>query len=133
MYKMRGQAGIEFLLLSVFALSLLIIMVAALSNLTFSRQTQKGYLEMKDLGISIQQELLFASELEDGYRREFYIPDKLSNVDYTISNGNSSSYNGYLVFEYESQEFFLVIPAVVGTIKKQTNVLRKYNNTLYIN
>ena len=88
---------------------------------------------MKDLAISIQQELIFASELEDGYRREFYLPTKLNNIDYSITNGNTSSYNGYLTFQYESQEFFYIIPAVVGSIQKGSNVLRKYNNTLYLN
>jgi len=128
----KAQVGIEFILLTIFSLSMLLVLLASISSLSSEKMKQKAYFEVTDIAKSVQQEILLSSELHDGYKREFLIPETVQNLDFTISLGNLSSGN-YLRLAFENQETFYSIPPITGNIKKGINILKKQNGVLFIN
>ena len=96
----------------------------------------KAYQEMDDLGKSVQQEFLLASELEDGYTRKINLPLTMSGVSYTAIIGSSNHTNvtnSYLLLTFDQAELFYALPPVAGNITLGDNILVKNNNTLRIN
>jgi hypothetical protein len=88
---------------------------------------------MDDLGKSLQQEFLLASQLEDGYTRRLNLPVTLNGKSYNVTVGQTNPAHGYMIFLYGNSEWFYLIPPVEGNISLGNNVLRKLNGTLYLN
>lgn len=128
----NAQVGIEFILLTIFSLVMLLVLLSSISSLSSEKMKQKAYFEVNDIAISAQQEILLASELHDGYRREFFIPETVQNLDFTIVLGNASSGN-HLRVNFENQETFYLLPPINGSIQKGINILTKQNGMLFIN
>lgn len=130
--KRNAQVGIEFILLTIFSLFLLLVLLTSLSSVLTTKTKQKAYFEVNDIAISIQQEILLASELHDGYTREFYVPKTVRGLDFSLSLGNASSGN-HLKAAFENQETYYLLPPIIGSINKGDNVLRKEDGLLYLN
>ena len=84
---------------------------------------------IRDLGFSIQNEFFFASNVKDGYYREFNVPEVHNGVKYSITMNQ-----GYLMLTSNSgqyQEF--AIPQVIGNIKKGTNNITRIGGVIYLN
>lgn len=128
----KAQIGIEFILLTIFSLAMLLVLLASVSSLSSQKMKQKAYFEVNDIAASAQQEILLASELHDGYRREFFIPESVQNLDFSMVLDNASSGN-YLRVSFENQETFYLIPPITGNIKKGINTLTKKDGMLFIN
>lgn len=130
--KTRAQVGIEFILLTMFSLVLLLVLLTALSTVSTEKSKQRAYYEVHDIAASIQQEILLASELHDGYRREFYIPETVRNLDFDLDLANASSGN-YLRVTFDTQEIFYLLPPINGTMYKGSNTLTKNEGMLFLN
>ncbi len=129
----RAQVSIEFILLGVMGFFFLFVVIGAIMVFSADKTKQNTFDELTDLGKSLQQEFLLASKVQNGYQREFSIPETINNLDYSIVIGNSSSSNGYMSLIFSNQEIFYIIPVVNGTMQKGLNVLTKQNNTLQLN
>jgi hypothetical protein len=130
--KNRGQIAIEFLLLVGLSFAIIIILMISVFYLSEDNTTRKTYTDLMDFGRSLQQELLLASNLEDGYIRPINIPLTVNGLDFNITTGTYNS-TGYLILSYKATETFFVVPSVNGSFIKGKNIIRKMNNTLYIN
>jgi hypothetical protein len=136
MMNRNGQIAIEFLLL--IAMAFFIVLTLLISMLSISERNTKikSYNEMDDLGKSLQQELLLASQLEDGYTRKINLPLKINGLQYTAFVGSSNytnTSNSYLLLTFNSVELFYTLPHVTGNIYLGDNILVKSNNTLKFN
>jgi len=136
MMKRKGQIAMEFLLLIAIAFFVILTLLISLLSISERNTKMKAYQEMDDLGKSLQQEFLLASQLEDGYTRRINLPLTLDGVRYTAIVGSSNQTNitnSYLLISFETTEVFYAIPKITGNITLGNNILTKNNNTLRIN
>ncbi len=82
----------------------------------------------EDLGFSLQNELIMASQVHTGYKRLFNVPVQLEGFDYKISINNTM-----LLIDYTENVFALPIPAVTGTFVKGINVIINQDNKVLLN
>jgi hypothetical protein len=132
----NGQIAIEFLLLIAMAFFIVITLMISVLSVSERNTKVKAYEQMDDLGKSLQQEFLLASQLEDGYTRRINLPLTLISQRYTATIGHSNytnTTNSYLLLDFDSVELFYAIPPVTGNITLGNNVLVKNNNTLRLN
>lgn len=129
----RGQLSIEFILLMVMSFALLFTFAFAIMSVSTQKNEQRTFHEMNSLGLSLQNEFLLSSELEDGYVREIQVPLTMNGLDYTITNGDSVSSEGYLEINFGNLGLTYNIPIINGTIHKGNNILKKKDGWLILN
>jgi hypothetical protein len=128
----KAQIAIEFLLLIAIAFAVIMIMLIVLLSISENNKKTESYHDMVDLGNSLQQEFLLATELEDGYVRKINLPMTLNGLGYNVSIGNATHQHYYLEISNKVTDIYYLIPPVNGTLALGTNYLKKNNNTLTI-
>src|SRR3989344_7688171 len=113
----KSQVSFEFFMLVGMAfLVTLVFSALSLKDLNNFRN-QKENEDIKDLALKLQQEVIIAAGVEDGYVRSFNIPDKLDSINYSLYIYNSS-----LLLVQSKNGFYLVqIPRIVGSFAKGDN------------
>ncbi|MCA9478132.1 MAG: hypothetical protein KC535_03230 [Nanoarchaeota archaeon] len=129
----KGQLSIEFIMMIVMSFAVLFSFVYVLMHVSAQKNEQKTFEEINNLGISLQNEFLLASELEDGYMREIYVPVTLNGLAYSIANGDVADAEGYLEITFGDLGITYNIPRLNGTIQKGTNTLQKKDGWLLLN
>lgn len=117
----------------VVSFALLFTFAVVIQSLSTQKNEQKTFEEVNNLGISLQNEFLLASELEDGYTRIIYVPETINGLQYTITNGNATDGDGYLEINFLDLGIGYNIPLLNGTIQKGNNVLHKTDGWLVLN
>ena len=130
--RKKGQVSIEFLILLVMGVFFVLTFIVIVRNLSDQKIQNKALDELDDLGKSIQQELLLASQLQDGYSRDIYIPPKLYGVPYTMNVSVASGDIMYLNFYYYDVELFYEIPYINGDVKTGLNTISKNNDEISV-
>jgi len=128
--KKNAQIAMEFLILTAMAFAIVMVFLVIISSISTNDTKNRSYYDMADLGISLQQEILLAIELEDGYTRKINLPATLNGIRYNATIGQASNKYGYLILSFEGREVYYTIPYVNGTIHLGDNLLVKTNNTL---
>ena len=83
---MKAQSSMEFFTLVGLAFLAVIIFVGASAGEIKEFTDQKNFFLIKDVTLTLQKEASIAASVEDGYEREFTLPEKLeSRVDYFIN------------------------------------------------
>ena len=125
-----GQVSSEFLILvGVIILLTMLFLAHTAEDIKFALH-RKQQQALRDIGLSAQQELITAAAMRDGYRREFSLPEKHNEIDYSIAITGTT----LVVITADTageQSFF--VPQVIGNIKKGGNLLRKEHGTIYLN
>jgi len=124
----RAQISAEFFVLV--GLSFLIAIafeVASLEQLKEFR-VQKESEAVNDLALKLQREIFIASSVEDGYAREFKIPESLDSINYSLTTQNST-----ITVKSKNSLFIVSIPFSVGNVSKGTNKINKIGGVIYIN
>ena len=80
--------------------------------------SDREYVLLNDILLKTQGEILLASNIDDGYYREFTIPEKAEAIDYSLSISN----NTFLVLVSGNHFFEERIPLVNGSIVKGKNI-----------
>ena len=125
---MKAQAAMEFMILVGVLLLIFAMMMAVVSSKTTYIARKKESMAGEDIVIKVQKEINLAARVLDGYHREFTIPEKIGNKDYDISIiGNE------VILSLEGQDFWRVIPSVVGNVTKGNNRINKTNDVIYLN
>jgi hypothetical protein len=77
----------------------------------------------------VKSEILLASAVSDGYRREFIVPDLLEGIrNYTITIQNRT-----IIGRIESSEVSARAVTTQGDVVKGTNVIRKTGGVVCLN
>ncbi|MBW2983806.1 hypothetical protein KY361_01720 [Candidatus Woesearchaeota archaeon] len=127
-FHLKSQAAMEFMILAGVLLFILTIMLVVVANKTTYINQKKEVMLGEDAVTKVQKEINLAARVLDGYSREFTLPQKISNKDYNISIvGNE------VILSTEEQDFWRVIPSVVGNITKGNNRINKTNGIIYLN
>jgi len=127
-FSLRGQIVLEFIMFTVLALFLVLVLIALALRISSSIASDQGVSEVTDLARSVQEELILASQVSEGYHRSFVLPTRLQRGEYSITNSEE-----LLTLSYDSATVSLAIPLVNGTLQKGANVIIHENETIYIN
>lgn len=124
----EAQIAIEFLLLTTFALFFLMSILVVLHKISFDNQNIRVQTSIEDLGTSIKNEIITASEMEKGYTREINLPLTLSGKSYNLTIDESLSGNSFLVINSGTIEMYFSIPKTSGTLSPGPNLISNGNN-----
>ena len=126
---MKSQVAMDFLFLVVLGFMMLIVFSFVAREQLVDTTQKKEYVLLKDACMMVQTEINSAINLEDGYRRRFFIPEKLDNVfEYDMRIEGS-----YVVGNTSYTEYILKIQPVNGNLKKGNNTLLKTGGVLNLN
>lgn len=125
----KSQILMEFMLFSGVALIATIIFVASLSQNKTLHDTREFFL-VKDTALQIKNEISATSDVNDGYNRQFTLPDKINNRGYNISIVNNTL---TLWTNFTNTTYTTRILNITGYLKKDTNTIKKTNGIVYIN
>ncbi len=121
MSRMReGQSAIEFVVMMALALCVgAVFLFAALESLTRSAQRERTA-ALNDVGYAIQDEVVLAASVQDGYSRTLTVPLLAGRFAYSIASDADAVTlsSGDVTITYP-------IPHVAGSFAKGANVLRK--------
>ncbi len=130
----KAQFAIEFSLMIGMAMIALLVLAGVLYLMTVDYSEERNIMRLTDLGYSLQNELILASQVEDGYERIITLPDRVESADYLIDKTHND-----LVITYRGSELLFAVPQnITGHFQKGTNTVRKesnidgtYNITIY--
>jgi hypothetical protein len=128
-YK-RSQSSIEFIILLAFLIFFFILFFLAIQgNVADSLRTSKTS-QLKEIALTIQDEINLASKTSDGYSRRFEVQNKVGNEDYSITiTGNMV----YLKTSDNRDSIALPIQSITGNVVMGENIIRKENGKIYLN
>ena len=125
----KGQITTEFVIFSGLALIASIIFIAAISDNKVLHQAKEFFL-VKGVALKVKNEVSITSNIEDGYTRQFELPEKINNRAY-----NTSLVNNTLTIWTNSTNttFTTRILNITGYLKKGSNNIKKTNGVTYLN
>jgi len=124
----KSQISIEFLTFLGISTVLLLVFVAANVDDVIRINKEREKLVVDDIAYYIQAELFIAYNAYDGFSREFELPEKASNRNYSISVDET-----ILIVNTDEFTTILKIPRFIGNLSKSNNKIKKVNEKLYIN
>lgn len=118
----------EFLIVVVAALFFLVMFIGVIYLNIGYNQAEKEKKEVRYIALSIKEEIDIAYKTTDGYRREFYVPEKILGKDYELKMENQHI---YVLTDKHSASYR--IQNVTGNIQKGENFIKKENGKIYLN
>tara|TARA_Y100000034_G_C6870911_1_gene397619 strand:- start:554 stop:973 length:420 start_codon:yes stop_codon:yes gene_type:complete len=129
-FSKLGQSAIEFMIIVGFMLFVLVAFLTAINyNISDKRFDEKNRIA-KEIALSVQNEISLASNSLDGYSREFEVPLRIAELDYTIAINS-----GLLYLETEDSRHAVAYPIaeVTGDIQIGANVIQKEGGVVLLN
>ena len=126
----RAQVGMEFMIIIgavMFFTSLLLLII---QQDTSKESYKKENILLKNIALTVQNEVNLAMESGDGYVREFNLPKKAGNLDYEITIDNKMIYIKTIPFRHA---LAVPSPEIVGNINKTYNIIKKISGVVYLN
>jgi len=124
----KSQIISEFVIFSGIALIFAIVFISMTFNQAQDLYDTKEFLLVKDVALKIGKEIDLTSFVEDGYDREFEIPEKVNGRDYNISIVNNT-----LTIWTNTTLYVTAILNITGDLKKGSNTITKTNGLVYLN
>jgi hypothetical protein len=123
----RSQIALEFILYTMLGIVIVLVLsgvAVALVEDSFENQAMQ---EAEDLAYSLQEELVLAVQVPEGYHRSLEIPQQLRRSEYTLSSDLDS-------FTLIQGDLTLTLrtPPLNGTLTKGHNVIHHENGTILI-
>lgn len=97
-----------------------------------SANDQQVAAALDDTTAIIQQELVTARSVHDGYTRTFSLPKTIVKQTYTIENASAAAYTVFTITTPRNQ-LSVNTPPCIGSLQPGTNTITKKNNTLWCN
>lgn len=130
MKNKKAQTGIEFFILLIAVAIIFSILLGVIQVTLLDKTNEKNEIIFREKALTIQNEINLASSASDGYRREFYIPEKIIGKDYEISIIDDFIY--MKTFD-EKYALALEIPKINGSFIKGENILKKEDGEIILN
>ncbi len=122
----RGQVATEFLLVMGFVGFVLFAYLLIALTLQQDAIADEQQVAAERLAAQIRQELVTASVVMDGYRREFSIPEAVRNRPVEVLARPAA-----VIVRVGDQQFFMRTPAYNGSPQTGVNVLRKEDGEVF--
>ena len=124
----KSQGAIEFMIIIGAVLFFFVIFFTLINERVSQSERDKEMTEIKNLALSVQDEINLATKSTDGYNREFYVPQTINLNEYYINMTDSRIY-----IKTEGNAISYPIEKVEGQIKKGNNRIKKENGKVYLN
>ncbi len=133
--SVRGQVMMEFVLVLGIAVVICMVYLIAAENLLKDTSEEQRVMEIDSIGYGIQDEIILATSVSDGYIRTISIPKSAGRFEYSISVENDTPISavgirlasGKYVQSYELPRFNCSLPS--PTTCTITSVFGAPNNT----
>jgi len=122
MKKIKSQVAVEFLIFVGMGFLIVILFTAMVAKQTKEVYDVKEDILVKDLALKVQSEFNLAATVEEGYTREFEVPKKLDNINYTIFIINDK-----LIVESKNSVYTARLPKATGS---NSNFIEPASNLL---
>lgn len=128
--KGKAQSAIEFIIIVGGMLFLFTVFTFYLQQRINDDMKEQRSVLLKDVALTVQDEIALAHESSEGYTRAFNLPNNIIQHDYTIILTD-----GYVYVYTNDGQNALSFPVqnVTGSIRTGFNVVRKNNGTVYLN
>ncbi len=127
-FRKQAQVSMEFVFLIGLAFMVMLVFISSTRSEFSTLRTEEERGMVKDVSVMVQQELIIASNVNDGYVRVFYVPLTLDSISYNLQIINNT-----LLTTTEDYDYVLNLPPVVGDIQKGNNTVNKTNGVVYLN
>jgi hypothetical protein len=118
----------EFLTAMGIALLFFTLFFLAINYDTQEKRIEKEGKIVNNLAMSIKKEIDIASSTQEGYIREFNVPNKILGNNYEIQIvGN------HIYIKSDNKAMSLKIKEVIGEIQKGANIIKKTKEGVYLN
>ncbi|MFW6014317.1 MAG: hypothetical protein ACOCQG_04040 [Candidatus Nanoarchaeia archaeon] len=125
----KSQVAQEFVILFVIALAVCTFLIAILSNYPKEVRDTQEMTSIDQYAKNLQSEFITASQINDGYVRKIYIPERINGFEYSIDNTKSSM---TLTSNRLELDFYYEIPEIEGDMDKGINKITKKEGVVHI-
>ena len=126
----KSQTAMEFfVLIGLASLTTVVFILASLDQIKEFYDKREDIV-IKDLALKLQTEINLAATSENGYHRQFTIPEKLRD---TINYSVVIKKNETLIVYSDKSLYAVSIPKVSGNITKNTNTITKSGGVVNLN
>lgn len=126
---MKSQASIEFLILVSVLIFLVGTTILVSGNFQANFFEEKVYSSAREICRKISSEISIAVRIGDGYKREFFLEEKLfGNLDYSVE---VSDYSIKIKWDGKIFSCNSLVESINGNIKGGKNVLQNKNGEIY--
>ena len=129
-YSLKAQSSIEFVILVSGVLFFFLFFLFAL-QINLSDKTREQYnFEIKEIALTVHDEVNLAVQSSDGYSRQFSLPQQILSREYSVN-----LVSGLVYVRTEDGKFAIALPVanVTGDVQKGKNLIRKVNREVYLN
>lgn len=124
----HAQIAIEFIIITGVVLFFFVgFMIIINNNISDAKKARENTF-MKDLALSVRDEVGLAAHASNGYSRTFTVPASISGTDYEINITEN-----VLQLKTTRNAIALVVENVTGNVNKGSNFIRKINNVVFLN
>lgn len=124
----KSQSAFEFVALLCFVVFFFLLFYTAIEANISDKIREQNRLVIKDLALSIKNEIDIAYLANNGYTREFNIPLQLGGQSYSA---NLTS--GMIFVKTDRDSLALAVAKINGSLVQGRNVIQKENNEVYLN
>jgi hypothetical protein len=128
--KTKGQAGLEFLLLTGFMLAAFTLFFITIQEQNSEEIKEQARIEMITIAQTIKEEIELAKTTINGYTRTFNLPPARHIGTYTLHINESML---FIESEDGTYTYTTTTEEVTGQPIHGTNTIRKENETIYLN
>jgi len=123
----RGQSGFEFMFMMMLGLIVMGVLLVLIGRLTYTYSEEQRTATMMALGRQIQDELILAATVHEGYERSFTLPERVDRFDYIVTTSGT-------LLTIDSGRFTqsFRIPEVSGSLQIGINTIINQGGTLHI-
>ncbi|MEK6908896.1 MAG: hypothetical protein AABX23_02490 [Nanoarchaeota archaeon] len=128
--KNRGQSAIEFVILVIAVLFLFVGMLYFVQNKIADTQREALSALVKEVALTVQDEIVLAHGSANGYSRQFSLPSNLNGLEYQANILENSVYVRTLDGKHAVA---LPISNVIGDIIIGNNFIYNVNGSVFLN
>lgn len=128
--QMKAQSAVEFIVLASFMLLVVVGFFAVTSSRLLEAREEGNKKIAEDIANFAYREIEITKSVNDGYTRNFVMPQTVNGVEYSIRIVD----NRELLVNYLGYEHVRFLPAnITGDIIKGNNKISKTNGIIFIN
>lgn len=126
----KGQSAIEFLIIVMAVLFLFVGLFYFVQGKISDLRKEGLSAAVREVALTVQEDVNLASEATDGYSRVFVIPQNINGLEYT-----ANITDGYIYVRTIDGKNAIALPLdpVTGNIMLGVNSIYKSNNTIFLN
>ena len=126
--KRNAQVALEFMLFAVIAFIILTAMLFSMRKQLIDLNSQRDTKELNDVVNRLREEIFLASIVQDGYYREFSLPNTINRKNYQLSISDK-----LVVGTIRNYTLTIPVPDVAGSPQKGSNTINRTGGVIYLN